>query len=69
MPPMQVSPSASLFQALSNVAQTKRPTPVAQFVPNQQTRQDAAPRTESPTRNAGQPARPGRMGQVIDIQV
>ena len=50
MPAMQVSPSASLVQALSGVMQAKRPAPVAQAAQTQHARQDDSPRTEAPTR-------------------
>ena len=64
---MQVSPSASLLQALSSIGATKRPTPVAQ-TSAQPPKVDAAPRAESPAA-APNGSRPGRMGQVIDIRV
>jgi hypothetical protein len=70
---MQVSPSASLLQALSNVVQPKRPVapaPVAATPPVQPVRPDPAPRPEASTagRAPDIQGRP-RLGQVIDIRV
>jgi len=67
MPGMQVSPSASLLQALSSIGAAKRPTPVAQAAPAP-AKVEAAPRVEAPGNPPGGP-RPGRLGQVIDIRV
>lgn len=63
---MQVSPSASLLQALSSAMQAKRPTPVAQAA--------ATPKPTPVARPDTPPAAPAdgrrpRMGQLIDIRV
>lgn len=63
---MQVSPSASLLQALSSVVQAKRPTPVAQAVTTP--KPDPLPRPDTPPAAPADGRRP-RMGQLIDIRV
>jgi hypothetical protein len=70
---MQVSPSASLLQALSGVIQPKRPVapaPVAATQPVQPVKPDPAPRPDATAagRAPDIQGRP-RMGQLVDIRV
>lgn len=69
---MQVSPSASLLQALSGVAQAKRPAPapVAATPSVQPVKPELPTRPDVPAGNRAPDiqGRP-RMGQLIDIRV
>jgi len=70
---MQVSPSASLLQALSSAVQPKRavaPTPVAATQPVQPLKPEPTIRPDAPAPNRAPDiqGRP-RLGQVIDIRV
>ena len=71
MPAMQVSPSASLLQALSGVMPAKRPAPpaaVAQIAPVTP-KPEASARSDLPGQGAKPPVPNGRMGQIVDIRI